>query len=769
MDPDRHRQVEELFYAALEREPAERESFLAAACGSDSSLRAEVCSLLEAHEQPGSFIDAPAYQVAAELLAGDSTEPRPGQVIGHYQIRSLLGRGGMGEVYLAEDTHLERQVALKLLPAEFTTDPNRVRRFAQEARAASSLNHPNIITIHEIGQVGETHYIVTEYVEGQTLRQQMTGTHLELSAVLEIGAQVASALQAAHAAGITHRDIKPENIMVRPDGYVKVLDFGLAKLKRPASASGLGAITKTASTSPGVVIGTPHYMSPEQARGLEVDARSDLFSLGVVLYEMLAGHVPFEGATTTDVFVSILEREPASLSQSSPHVSPELAAVVAKALRKIPEERYPAVKDLLLDLRRHRQRLELAAELGDALPPERRGSPTPTTGSNETPARATARGRHLSQALQRGIGLALVVVLAAAAVITYLMFSSQSPTSRPPPKPLPRPAHWWAFNWGNGAQSDSGTGPNLSQGVRGSDTQVIPGREAGTCSLSGAAASLKGARDSFFDFGSAVGQFGKRDFTVCLWFKTATTEPNSEVLSNRADTENGNFFSLRFNNDPRLQPPGKLYFELDQDGEGHNYLVLFSPTGLNDGQWHYLALRRQGVSGAMFIDGTLVTAAETANRVEDGVTKIENGKPLLLGSSPFIRESAHAPVSPFEGEIDELQLYEAALSDEEVSALYEASQDSDGDGVCDNLDECPHSERSQSVMIARCQANVPNHLLAKGCTLNDRLAGCAAAAQSHRQFVSCVSSLTGELVKAGNLSAQEQERIAQCAAAAKIP
>src|SRR5205085_11190983 len=213
--------------------------------------------------------------------------------ISHYRVDRLIGVGGMGEVYLAEDPTLRRKVALKLLPARFTQDDERVRRFQREARAASALNHPNIITIYEIGQSDSVHYIATEFIEGETLRQRMTTRKLTLGEVLDVAIGVTSALVAAHDAGIVHRDIKPENIMLRPDGYVKVLDFGLAKLSdQPAAIAPDEALTKQVRTGSGMIMGTAGYMSPEQARGKSVDARSDIFSLGAVIYEMIARHQP---------------------------------------------------------------------------------------------------------------------------------------------------------------------------------------------------------------------------------------------------------------------------------------------------------------------------------------------------------------------------------------------------------------------------------------------------------------------------------------------
>jgi serine/threonine protein kinase/tetratricopeptide (TPR) repeat protein len=368
MNPERWQHIKELFHSALERESGARPAFLAAACDGDSSLRAEVESLIAAHERPGSFLDAPAYEVAASMLADDQPELEAGRRIGHYQIIATLGAGGMGKVYLAEDSRLKRKVALKLLPASFVQDEERVRRFEQEARAASALNHPNILTIHEIGTEGDhARFIATEFVEGVTLRQHLRQAPLKLHEVLEIAIQTAAALSAAHAARIAHRDIKPENLMVRPDGYVKVLDFGLAKLTETPPHQRISDTDSLAialvNTQPGMVMGTIVYMSPEQARGLDVDARTDIWSLGVVLYEMIAGHPPFRGSTNSDVMVSVLDREPPPLTRAAPGVSSELERIVMKALAKDREERYQTIKDMLIDLRRHKQRLEFEAEM----------------------------------------------------------------------------------------------------------------------------------------------------------------------------------------------------------------------------------------------------------------------------------------------------------------------------------------------------------------------------------------------------------------------
>jgi eukaryotic-like serine/threonine-protein kinase len=338
-----------------------------------------------------------------------------GRKLGPYEILAPLGAGGMGEVYLAEDTRLGRKIALKVLPPAFTQNPDRVRRFEREAKAASALNHPNILTIHEIGEADGTHYIVSEYVEGETLHALMQRGRLGFGQAIAIADQVAGALSVAHGAGIIHRDIKPENVMVRPDGLVKVLDFGLAKLtERPAAVPEADSQAETIarlSTEPGMVMGTVSYMSPEQARGLKVDHRTDIFSLGVMLYEMIAGRRPFEGATMSDVMAAILTTEPAPLSQHSPDAPPELERIVAKAVRKNREDRYQVVKDLLVDLKDLEQELEMEAKLGRA-----------DRSKADSAAPAASSAAYLLSEIKRhklSVMLALAALIVALAGISY--------------------------------------------------------------------------------------------------------------------------------------------------------------------------------------------------------------------------------------------------------------------------------------------------------------------------------------------------------------
>jgi serine/threonine-protein kinase len=371
-----------------------------------------------------------------------------GTKLGRYEIRSQLGAGGMGEVYLAEDTKLDRKVALKILPAEFAGDRGRMSRFVQEGKAVSALNHPNILTIYEIDEADSVHFIATEFIDGETLRQRMKTAPLKLAYVLDVIAQIAGALSAAHNAGIVHRDIKPENIMLRRDGIAKVLDFGLAKLTERLLMDTVDNEAPTSfKTDPGTVVGTAVYMSPEQARGMGVDARTDIFSLGSVLYEMVSGRLPFEGSSIGEVVASILsEKEPQPLARYAREVPAELERIVLKALRKEREQRYQSVKELMLDLLSLKQQLEFEARLERSLPSELESpaavvTQSSTAEANTNPIRnPTLKIERMSGAFVRWrsaiLAAAAVLVLLAVPLGYLLLFRNAPATAQPEIKSL---------------------------------------------------------------------------------------------------------------------------------------------------------------------------------------------------------------------------------------------------------------------------------------------------------------------------------------------
>ena len=359
MTPERWQQVEAVLQAALDRPSPERASFVDHACAGDEELKEEATSLIAAYDEAGGFIEQPAMAQDAHVLLGVDTDGHRGRQIGPYRIIDRLGAGGMAEVYLAHDTRLNRLVALKLLPAYFASDDTRLRRFQSEARAASALNHPNILTIHEVGESDGEYFIATEFIDGQTLRELIKKQSLSLEDILDCMEQVASALAVAHAAGIVHRDIKPENIMRRPDGLVKILDFGIAKLSETTEDL-KGTTGFRTQTEIGLVMGTVNYMSPEQARGLAVDERTDIWSLGVVLYELLAGRLPFSGDTRADTVVAILDRVPAPLPEAAKlhyRRAPLLQLIVDRCLSKEMADRYRTASELVADLKKAREQL----------------------------------------------------------------------------------------------------------------------------------------------------------------------------------------------------------------------------------------------------------------------------------------------------------------------------------------------------------------------------------------------------------------------------
>lgn len=366
---DDWQKVRKIFDSAIRRQPEERREFVRGACGEDESLLAEVESLLASLDGAESFLETPAVAKVADVIAEETATKKlkRGKRFNHYEIVECIGAGGMGEVYLAEDKKLDRRVAVKILNERFSREESNLKRFVQEAKAASALNHPNILVIHEIGEANQAHYIVSEYVKGETLREILRGNSSpKLSEILDIAIQIAAALHAAHEAHLAHRDIKPENVMIRPDGFVKVLDFGLAKLVERKNKSVLNLEDSTAApnqTAKGVILGTINYMSPEQAKGERVDERTDIFSLGVLIYEMIAGRTPFAGDSMSETFANLINKEPPPLSRFSPNAPDALRRIVSKMLRKRTDERYQTMKDVLTDLRDLRENLKADEKL----------------------------------------------------------------------------------------------------------------------------------------------------------------------------------------------------------------------------------------------------------------------------------------------------------------------------------------------------------------------------------------------------------------------
>jgi serine/threonine protein kinase/Tol biopolymer transport system component len=394
MKADRWRQVEQLYDAAIELPVAERAEFVREACAGDEDLRRELSSLLAAEQAVGDFMESPALDIAAKAVAHEErySVKQPsfiGRELGPYKLEELLGVGGMGEVYLAHDAKLKRKVALKILPPQFISDPERVRRFERESRAVSALNHPNLITIYDIGISDGVHYIATEFVTGKTVRD-LIDEGLKMREALAIATQVAEALGAAHQEGVLHRDIKPENIMVRPDGYVKVLDFGLAKLSEQSTAEELNL---SSQTQPGLLMGTLAYMSPEQAAGDAVDERSDIWSLGIVLYEMMTGSSPTKGANRLETLGAILSKEPLSAADSHPPLPSELDHILGKALEKDRELRYQTASDFRADLKRLKREIDSSPSVsGDKGLAARRNLAAVASSAKPWPRRAIISG-----------------------------------------------------------------------------------------------------------------------------------------------------------------------------------------------------------------------------------------------------------------------------------------------------------------------------------------------------------------------------------------
>jgi TolB-like protein/tRNA A-37 threonylcarbamoyl transferase component Bud32 len=422
LTPERWEQVGQLLQSALELQPGDRPAFLRQACGEDESLCRELESLLAAEEESGDFLSAEAIDDAAKALAEEQSFTLVGKRLGHYQVHSLLGAGGMSEVYLAQDTKLDRAVALKILPAAFAADKDRMRRFEQEAKAAAALNHPHIAHIYEIGEAEGKQFISMEYIEGETLRHKIHSEKSPLPKLLRYLAQVAAGLAKAHERGIVHRDLKPDNIMITRDGDAKILDFGLAKLVAPAKQiSGVDGVTSDDATArlsqhstPGLVMGTVGYMSPEQAQGKvrEIDHRSDIFSFGCILYETATGLRAFEGKDVLDTLHKIVYAPTPQIRETNPSAPEALQKIIRRCLTKEPEKRYQSIKDIGLELEELGQELTGIPEWEQAV----RGA---TATADVAAARRTSSVEYVVSGIRRyrlaalAAGLLMAVIAAA--------------------------------------------------------------------------------------------------------------------------------------------------------------------------------------------------------------------------------------------------------------------------------------------------------------------------------------------------------------------
>jgi serine/threonine protein kinase len=443
LTPERWQQVSRIFKSAISLDSEARAAYLKAQCSGDDSLRADVEKLLDSHRRASEedFIGGLAAEAAAPLLIDDNADGptrrtlTKEQQFGSYLILDSLGSGGMGEVYLARDTRLDRTVALKVLSPDITQDKRRMQRFRQEAKVASSLNQPNILTIFEFGEVDGLTFIATEFIDGDTLRHHLHGKPLKVGEVLEISIQVLAALDAAHDAAIVHRDIKPENVMIRRrDHVVKVLDFGLAKVTEKKLSTVKGEHSEAVTefkTAPGIIMGTPNYMSPEQAQAHAIDVRTDIWSTGVMIYEMVTGVIPFSGATASHTIVQILEKDPDPLTKLV-QAPAELERIVSKAMAKNPDERYQTAKDMLIDLRSLKKRQDVEAEMHRTSSP---GTAAPIASTEP------AKRRVLLLAL-----IVMAVVTAAILAVNFWrssLFSTRSNVTTSVAPPVERTLTYW--------------------------------------------------------------------------------------------------------------------------------------------------------------------------------------------------------------------------------------------------------------------------------------------------------------------------------------
>ncbi|MGH9942954.1 MAG: protein kinase domain-containing protein [Pyrinomonadaceae bacterium] len=674
MNPERWQQLERLYQAALERAAGERSAFLEQACAGDEQLRREVERLIASHESQDSFLQGAAFDLGMELLANEESELLAGEEVGPYRLFSFLGSGGMGQVYLARDMRLGRKVAVKLLPASVTANPERVQRFRQEARAASTISHPSVAHVYEVGEAEGRQYIAMEFVDGMTLRERLSQAgRLAPPEAISLAVQVAAALSAAHAVGILHRDIKPENIMLGRNGSVKVLDFGLAKLTtrqtplndHPSRQTVGGAqATNVVNTEPGLLLGTAQYMSPEQARGQDVDARADIWSLGVVLYEMLAGHTPFEGATNMDVLAAILKSEPQPLTQFYPGAPAGLLRFLDKALSKEKEERYLSGAHALAALR------ELQKETG----PEARREPATRAESGDTQTNGASRKQDRRHSEKAGAAIPVAKLSA----LPTGAFRNISDRLRRPPLLLAMFAVAVALasssvlllNYIRKRAAPLDTSPAAVAATHRNVVSWWRGDEDANDSVGANRASLhNGASYADGKFGRALSFDGVDDYveapavnlptgnsprTLELWFKVNAFDSVESFLAGYGNFTDafGQTYQLGASGRDRNKPGHYLFFSSWEND-------LKDETPLQTSRWYHLAVTSDSNNFAkLYLDGELVSSGKVHFNTPAG-TRIYIGRiPGKLGDTRRLN-----------GMVDEVKVHNRELTPEEISLI----------------------------------------------------------------------------------------------------
>lgn len=632
MVPSRWQKIETIFEAASDLNGAEREEYLNAACADDEPLLSEVVALLLEHDRPSASLDAPVFDVGLQILDATSSEGRSGSTIGRFKLGELLGRGGMGQIYAAVDEEQGRTVAIKLVNEVFALDPERIRRFRKEASAASRVSHPNVAKLYELCDIGGEHLMVMELVDGVNLRQFMADTMSPITA-LDIAIQIASALEAAHSAGVVHRDIKPENIIITPDGTVKVLDFGLAKLVDPIGEGAIhipggddGRLTVDMSTELGALMGTPAYMSPEQIRGDGVGKQSDIWSLGVLLYEMLSGELPFAGQTKIDLIAAVLISEPPQLKIGSRRFTDAVNRVIEKSLAKEQNTRYRETVEILQDL------LDLKTQLG-AVPEDDQT----TSRANRNAAKYFAGSALLTVALIAALPFTRQMVW------KYLFPSQYSKVS----------AASVALPVTDGLVSYWPADGNANDIVGGNNGTLLNGagyREG----ISGQAFSFDGLDDILV--APTIGlPVGNTDRTFALWVMV-----DSFTVSNLVDTPEEFFGGYgRFGEFTRAYVLGSAstYSFITNWGKG------ISGGALETARWYHVAAVTQAKLTSIYVDGSFKKSV-TLDVDTPSDTQFFCGR--IPGELGDVRRLA--------GAVDEIKIFNRALSANEIQNLYLADK-----------------------------------------------------------------------------------------------